>query len=122
MVNHSHQHFVVDIDIKGFFDNVNHKKLMRQLWTIGIRDKKVLVIIKKMLKAEITGEGVPTKGTPQGGILSPLLANVVLNELDWWISNQWETKPTRVPYKLKRNKTDTLKDSVKTNVFSSIRR
>lgn len=109
MVNHSHQHFVVDIDIKGFFDNVNHKKLMRQLWTIGIRDKKVLVIIKKMLKAEITGEGVPTKGTPQGGILSPLLANVVLNELDWWISNQWETKPTRVPYKLKRNKTDALK-------------
>lgn len=74
MVNHSHQHFVVDIDIKGFFDNVNHKKLMRQLWTIGIRDKKVLVIIKKMLKAEITGEGLPMKGTPQGGILSPLLA------------------------------------------------
>ncbi|QWH18859.1 group II intron reverse transcriptase/maturase [Bacillus mycoides] len=109
MVNHSHQHFVVDIDIKGFFDNVNHKKLMRQLWTIGIRDKSVLSIIKKMLKAEITGEGIPVKGTPQGGILSPLLANVVLNELDWWVSNQWETKPTRVPYKLKRNKTDALK-------------
>lgn len=109
MVNHSHQHFVVDIDIKGFFDNVNHKKLMRQLWTIGIRDKKVLSIIKKMLKAEVTGEGIPVKGTPQGGILSPLLANVVLNELDWWVSNQWETKPTRVPYKLKRNKTDALK-------------
>lgn len=109
MVNHSHQHFVVDIDIKGFFDNVNHKKLMRQLWTIGIRDKKVLSIIKMMLKAEIKGKGIPVKGTPQGGILSPLLANVVLNELDWWISNQWETKPTRVPYKLKRNKTDALK-------------
>lgn len=100
---------MVDVDIKGFFDNVNHKKLMRQLWTIGIRDKKVLTIIKKMLKAEITGEGIPTKGTPQGGILSPLLANVVLNELDWWISNQWETKSTKVPYKLKRNKTDALK-------------
>lgn len=112
LVNHSHQHFVVDIDIKSFFDNVNHKKLLRQLWTIGIRDKKVLIIIKKMLKAEITGEGVPTKGTPQGGILSPLLANVVLNELDWWISNQWETKPTKVPYKLKRNKTDALKKTI----------
>ena len=96
MVNHSHQHFVVDIDIKGFFDNVNHKKLMRQLWTIGIRDKKVLYIIKKMLKAEVTGEGISVKGIPQGGILSPLLANVVLNELDWWVSNQWETKPTRI--------------------------
>lgn len=109
MVNHSFQHFVVYIDIKGFFDNVNHKKLMRQLWTIGIRDKKVLAIIKKMLKAEIAGEGIPSKGTPQGGILSPLLSNIVLNEFDWWISNQWETKPTRVPYKLKRNKTDALK-------------
>ncbi|KOP79017.1 reverse transcriptase [Lysinibacillus sp. FJAT-14745] len=109
LVNHSHQHFVVDIDIKGFFDNVNHKKLLRQLWTIGIRDQKVLTIIKKMLKAEITGEGIPIKGTPQGGILSPLLANIVLNELDWWVSNQWETKPTKVPYKLKRNKTDALK-------------
>ena len=47
-----------------------------------------------MLKAEIKGEGIPTKGTPQGGILSPLLANIVLNELDWWISNQWETNFT----------------------------
>lgn len=109
MVNHSHHHFVVDVDIKGFFDNVNHKKLSKQLWAIGIRDKKVLSIISKMLKAEIEGEGIPEKGTPQGGILSPLLANVVLNELDWWVSNQWETKPTRVDYKLKRNRTDALK-------------
>ncbi|MEK5039513.1 group II intron reverse transcriptase/maturase [Sporosarcina sp. FSL K6-3457] len=109
MVNHSHQHYVVDVDIKGFFDNVNHKKLSKQLWAIGIRDKKVLSIISKMLKAEIDGEGVPDKGTPQGGILSPLLSNIVLNELDWWISNQWETKPTRVNYKLKRNRTDALK-------------
>lgn len=111
LVNHSFQHYCVDVDIKSFFDNVNHKKLMRQLWTIGIRDKQVLSIIKKLLKAEIEGEGIPEKGTPQGGILSPLLANVVLNELDWWISNQWETKPTKVPYKLKRNKTDALKKS-----------
>ena len=43
-----------------------------------------------MLKAEIKGIGIPEKGTPQGGILSPLLANIVLNELDWWISKQWE--------------------------------
>ncbi|PGL67996.1 group II intron reverse transcriptase/maturase [Bacillus sp. AFS055030] len=109
MVNHSYHHYVVDIDIKGFFDNVNHKKLGKQLWAIGIRDKKVLSIIRKMLKAEFVGEGIPEKGILQGGILSPLLANIVLNELDWWISNQWETKPTRVNYKLKRNRTDALK-------------
>ena len=84
-------HFVVDIDIKGFFDNVNHGKLLKQIWTLGIRDKRLICIISKMLKAEIDGEGVPEKGTPQGGLLSPLLSLIVLNELDWWVSSQWET-------------------------------
>lgn len=96
--NISHYHFVVDIDIKGFFDNVNHGKLLKQLWTLGIRDKRLLSVLSKMLKAEIQGEGIPTKGVPQGGILSPLLSNVVLNELDWWISSQWETFPTHTQY------------------------
>ncbi|MCC2424762.1 group II intron reverse transcriptase/maturase [Bacillus wiedmannii] len=86
---------VVDVDIKGFFDEVNHAKLIRQLWTLGIRDKQLLVIIRKILKAPVlmpNGKVMyPLKGTPQGGILSPLLANINLNEFDWWISNQWET-------------------------------
>jgi group II intron reverse transcriptase/maturase len=92
-------HYVVDVDIKGFFDNVDHGKLIKQLWTIGIQDKRVLAIISKMLKAEIqlTKGKIekPMKGTPQGGILSPLLANVVLNELDWWIASQWELFPAK---------------------------
>lgn len=83
--------YVVDIDIKGFFDHVNHAKLLKQIWTLGIRDKNLLCILSKMLKAEIAGEGVPTRGVPQGGLLSPLLPNIVLNELDWWIASQWET-------------------------------
>lgn len=91
-------HVMVDIDIKGFFDNVDHSKLLKQIWSIGIRDKKLLSIISSMLKAEIDGEGIPTKGVPQGGILSPLLANIVLNELDWWVSDQWETFQTRREY------------------------
>ncbi|MBQ6490554.1 MAG: group II intron reverse transcriptase/maturase [Solobacterium sp.] len=87
-------HYVVDVDVKGFFDNVDHRKLLKQIWTLGIRDTKLIQIIKAMLKAPIempNGETVlPSKGTPQGGILSPLLANIVLNELDWWIASQWD--------------------------------
>jgi group II intron reverse transcriptase/maturase len=89
-------HFVIDIDIKGFFDNVSHGKLLKQMWSMGIHDKRLLSIISAMLKAEVAGIGFPEKGTPQGGIISPLLSNIVLNELDWWISSQWENMPTRL--------------------------
>ena len=111
MIQKQNLHFVVDIDIKGFFDNVNHAKLIKQMWTLGIRDKKLLSIIKEMLKAPIVmPDGTiqhPTCGTPQGGILSPLLSNIVLNELDWWISSQWETQPTCKEYKCEKNKNGT---------------
>ena len=98
LVNQSKLHYVVDVDIKGFFDNINHTLLIKQLWNLGIRDRKVLACISKMLKAEVDGEGIPKKGSPQGGLLSPLLSNVVLNELDQWIANQWELFPLDKPY------------------------
>ncbi len=110
-------HYVVDVDIKGFFDNINHGKLLKQLWTLGIRDKALLKIISKMLKAEIENEGIPSKGTPQGGILSPLLANIVLNELDWWIASQWEEIPTRYEYSQKNKKYRALKKTKLKEVF-----
>ena len=71
LINQNGLYHCVDIDIKGFFDNVNHGKLLKQMWSLGIRDKKLLSIISVLVKAEIQGEGVPNKGTPQGGILSP---------------------------------------------------
>ena len=105
-------YFVVDVDIKGFFDNVNHSKLIRQMWTLGIRDKQLICIIKEMLKAPIImpdgSTQYPMKGTPQGGILSPLLANIVLNELDWWISSQWETMLTHSEIKTTAAKNGTM--------------
>lgn len=112
LMNITKLHYVVDIDIKGFFDNVNHSKLKKQLWKIGIRDKNLLSILGKILNSEIEGIGVPDKGTPQGGIISPLLSNVVLNELDWWISSQWETFETKKSYKHKyqAQKTTNLKE------------
>lgn len=96
-LNRGHLHFVVEFDIKGFFDNVNHQKLMHQIWTMGIQDNILKSKIKRILKAPIKmpdGKLVyPEKGTPQGGIISPLLANIVLNELDHWVESNWETNP-----------------------------
>jgi RNA-directed DNA polymerase len=99
LVNQASMHYVVDIDIKGFFENVNHTLLLKQLWNMGIRDRKVLACISKMLKADIDGEGIPAKGVPQGGLLSTLLSNVVLNDLDHWVAGQWEFFPLTQPQK-----------------------
>ena len=101
MIQLQNLHYVVDIDIKGFFDNINHAKLIRQIWAMGIQDLKLLAIIKAMLKADILFNDIvisPETGTPQGGILSPLLSNIVLNELDWWVASQWEEMPTKRNY------------------------
>ncbi|WP_430788610.1 group II intron reverse transcriptase/maturase [Virgibacillus flavescens] len=111
LINQSGLHHCIDVDIRGFFDNVNHSKLLKQIWSLGIRDRSLIAIISKLIKAQIHGEGVPTKGTPQGGILSPLLSNIVLNELDWWISNQWETFTTDFQYKTNGIKYQALKKS-----------
>ncbi len=123
MIQMQNLHFVVDIDIKGFFDNVNHSKLIRQMWAMGIRDKQLICIIKQMLKAPIVmpdGNMIyPTKGTPQGGILSPLLANIVLNELDWWISSQWETMPTHKQFKLSHKSNGTADRGYIYNIFKN---
>lgn len=85
--------WVLEGDIKGFFDNVNHGLLIKKLHNIGIIDKRVLTIIKKMLKAGIYEDNMVTVnkiGTPQGGILSPLLANVYLNDFDWLMARKWQ--------------------------------
>ena len=77
--------YVVDADIKGFFDNIDHGLIMH-LIRCEIADGNILDIIEEFLSAGVLEDGVPrptVKGTPQGGVVSPLLANIVLNHLDW---------------------------------------
>lgn len=80
----SERHWVVDIDLEKFFDRVNHDVLMGRL-VKRIADKRMLVLIRRYLEAGIMANGVAVErheGTPQGGPLSPLLANVLLDEVD----------------------------------------
>jgi RNA-directed DNA polymerase len=76
--------WVVDLDLEKFFDRVNHDRLMKSL-ALRIADKRVLRLIGAFLKAGVMENGLVgpvDEGTPQGGPLSPLLSNVVLDELD----------------------------------------
>jgi RNA-directed DNA polymerase len=76
---------VLDADISGFFDNIPHAVVMRGLSNV-VADGNILGVVERFLKAGVMEDGViqsTTVGTPQGGVLSPLLANIALNFLDW---------------------------------------
>lgn len=78
---------------------------MKRLYHVGVKDRRVLQIVKAMLKAGIMNEcTVNEYGTPQGGIISPLLANAYLDIMDEWITKQWENKETRHSYKTPGNR------------------
>lgn len=76
---------VLDADIKGFFDNLSHTAIMTELTKV-VTDSNILRLVKKFLNAGVMEEGILHEtrvGTPQGGVASPLLANIALNLMDW---------------------------------------
>jgi len=82
--------FLVDADIQGFFDGIDHDLIMGFV-AAEVADGNILNLIEKFLKSGVLEDGAlkPTpKGTPQGGVISPLLANIVLNHLDWQLQAQ----------------------------------
>ena len=81
--------YVLDADIKGFFDNIPHEVIMAGV-AAEVADGNILGIVERFLKAGVMEEGglqPTTVGTPQGGVISPLLANIALNGLDWQFHN-----------------------------------
>lgn len=86
--------YVVEADIKGFFDNIDHDWLIRMLEQ-RINDKSIMWLIKKWLKAGILDEdgsvSHPVAGTPQGGVISPILANIYMH----YVLNNWFEKVVR---------------------------
>jgi group II intron reverse transcriptase/maturase len=81
--------WVVDVDIKGFFDNIPHNLIMDSV-AARIADGNILNLIEKLLNSGVMEDGKitpTTRGTPQGGVISPLLANITLDHLDWFLEN-----------------------------------
>ena len=90
---------------------------------MGIQDEVLKSKIKRILKAPvkmIDGKLLyPTTGTPQGGIISPLLANIVLNELDHWIESNWENNPVVYKYQIGKN---SMGSAIKSNGYKAMRK
>ena len=94
--------WAVEGDIKGCFDNIDHRILLKKIWRIGIHDKRVIKMIHQMLKAGYIESGTlndTNLGTMQGGILSPLLSNVYLNDFDWFVGRMYMEPHRQCKYK-----------------------
>ena len=99
LTHHTGYCWIVEGDISKCFDRIDHSILLKRLYHMGIKDRRVLQIIKAMLKAGVMGEcKTNEEGTPQGGLVSPLLANVYLDMMDEWVCKQWEHKKSQHQY------------------------
>jgi len=97
---------VIDADLSGYFDSLPHRELLR-LVARRVSDGRILALLKAWLRAPIVERdpdtGRPTitgnrRGTPQGGVISPLLANLYLSRLDWQVNERCELRPVLVRY------------------------
>ena len=88
---HSKHFYVIEGDLKSYFDTVHHRKLLSILRR-RIADRDIITLIWKFLKAGVMEDGLFARtdtGVPQGGVISPLLANIYLNEFDKWAERKW---------------------------------
>lgn len=90
---HAKHFYVIEGDLQSYFDTVHHRKLLSILRR-RIADRDIITLIWKFLKAGVMEDGLFARteaGVPQGGVISPLLANVYLNEFDKWAEAKWPT-------------------------------
>ena len=103
-------HWVLECDIKACFDEINHTALMNR-FRVRIKDKRICGLVKAFLKSgiltELGNREESLTGTPQGGILSPLLANIALSALDDHFDQQWR-RDMGIPYRRSKRKKDGL--------------
>lgn len=93
--------YCLKIDLNDVLFQADQNVLIKQLWGLGVQDRKLISILKAQLKAPIDSETCKNnegKGIIQSGLLAPLLQNVYLNDLDWWVANQWENIKTKKNY------------------------
>ena len=89
------QYYVIEGDLQSYFDTVHHRTLMKLLRR-RLKDRALLDLLWKFLKSGVMEGGLfqrTESGVPQGGVISPLLANVYLNEFDQWAAKQWDLTP-----------------------------
>jgi len=113
-ININDLYYVVQININDFYTNVNHSKLIRQLWTLGIQDTKFLYRLKKILQSNLQVNNSIQQlksGIFQCGLLTATFTNIVLNELDQWIESQWNNFSTKHQYSDHGNKIRALKQT-----------
>ncbi len=97
-------HWAIEGDLRKYFDSVNHKILLSKIRR-RIADEKIITIIRKTLKSGILDNGLFSNtvlGTPQGGVVSPLLSNIYLHDFDVWWFNKWGTKTHYERVKLRK--------------------
>jgi group II intron reverse transcriptase/maturase len=99
--------WVIEADLKSCFDNIDHGLLLQRI-KMKVKDKKVLALIKAFLKAGVLKEGIihyPVSGSPQGGVISPLLANIYLDILDDYYHNRFHfLSPSGRRYRLSKGR------------------
>ena len=98
---------VIKLDINDFYNKINHSKLIKQLWTLGVHDKWLLYQIRNILLTPVMYNkqiAHPKQGIIQSGILHQLFLSIALNEFDHWIKSQWEENPVINNYSNRPNK------------------